>query len=269
MTLKSFGTCTVHEHVFRFRQKWHNHVHAWKTSSSKGSLLRDPSKMVDCDQREFSESVTLHAEQVGPAQALSLNAILHPPAATVHTDATSSSTQDGQQEERRDPGRKRGQKGGMKLASSIWRRGVCGGRRGRGGAKWTGGRIRGRKDGEEEAPALSGAVSVSVCMSVLTQSKSICHQDCHCGTKREGSLPGRTHSEKWRETRQAQWGGVGLRRSAGEGSRNLFRPTCKLQIHPPKSGRSDSIPSSTPHVCWNNVFYNLGLLLFFFLSQIH
>lgn len=39
-------------------------------------------------------------------------------------------------------------------------------------------------------------LSVSVCMSVLTQSKSICHQDCHCGTKREGSLPGRTHSER-------------------------------------------------------------------------
>lgn len=33
--------------------KWHNHVHAWKTSSSKGSLLRDQSVMVDCDQRLF------------------------------------------------------------------------------------------------------------------------------------------------------------------------------------------------------------------------
>lgn len=115
--------------------------------------------MVDCDQREFSESVTLHAKQVGPAQGLSLSAILHPPAATVHTDATSSSTQDGQEEERKDPGRKRGQKGGMKLASSIRRRGVCGGRGRRGGGRWTGGRGRGRKDGkEEEAPVLSGAV---------------------------------------------------------------------------------------------------------------
>lgn len=93
--------------------------------------MRDQSVMVDCDQRsEYSESISLHAEQVGPALALSLNAILHPPTATVHTDTTSSSTQDGRKEERRDPGRKRGQKGGMKLASSTWRRGVRGGRGG-------------------------------------------------------------------------------------------------------------------------------------------
>lgn len=43
---------------------------------------------------------------------------------------------------------------------------------------------------------LSAAVCVCDCVSVLTQSKSICHQGCHCGTKREGSLPGRTHSER-------------------------------------------------------------------------
>ncbi|KAI9539293.1 hypothetical protein NQZ68_005372 [Dissostichus eleginoides] len=79
---------------------------------------------------EYSESISLHAEQVGPARALSLNAILHPPTATVHTNTTSSSTRDGRKEERRDPRRKRGQKGGMKLASSTWRRGVCGGRGG-------------------------------------------------------------------------------------------------------------------------------------------
>lgn len=113
---------------------------------------------MDYDQREYSESISVHAEQVDPALALSLIAILHPPTATVHTDGTSSSTQDGQKEERKDPGRKRGQKGGMKLASSIWRRGVRGGRRRRSGDKWTGGRLRGGKDGEEEAPVLSGAV---------------------------------------------------------------------------------------------------------------
>lgn len=57
-------------------------------------------------------------------------------------------------------------------------------------------------------------LSVSVFMSVLTQSKSICHQDCHCGTKREGSLPGRTHSERNGERqRQAQGGRVEFRRS--------------------------------------------------------
>lgn len=105
-----------------------------KTSSSKGSLLREQSAMVDCDQR-YSESISLHAEQVGPTRALSLNAILQPPTATVHTGiSSSSSTQDGGKEERRDPGRKRGQKGGMKLASSIWRRGVSGSR-GRGGGQ--------------------------------------------------------------------------------------------------------------------------------------
>lgn len=76
-----------------------------KTSSSKGSLLRDQSMMVDCDQRsEYSESISLHAEQVGPTLALSLNAILHPPTATVHTDTASSSTQDGRKEEKEGPG---------------------------------------------------------------------------------------------------------------------------------------------------------------------
>lgn len=65
----------------------------------------------------------MHAEQVGPTLALSLNAILHPPTATVHTNTTSSSPH-GWKEERRDPGRKRGQKGGMKLASSTGE-GVC------------------------------------------------------------------------------------------------------------------------------------------------
>lgn len=50
---------------------------------------------------------------------------------------------------------------------------------------------------------------LSVCLSVLTQSKSICPQDCHCGTKREGSLPGRTHSERNGERqdrhKEARW----------------------------------------------------------------
>lgn len=105
----------------------------------------------------------MHAEQVGPALALSVNAILHPPTATVHTDTTSSSTQEGWKEGRRDPGRKRGQKGGMKLASSTWRRGVW--RQKRGGDKRTGGRLRGGKDGEEEAPVLSGScLCLSVCL---------------------------------------------------------------------------------------------------------
>lgn len=66
----------------------------------------------------------------------------------------------------------------------------------RGGDKWTGGRLRGGGKMGRKRPLCYPELSVSVCMSVLTQSKSICHQDCHCGTKREGSLPGRTHSER-------------------------------------------------------------------------
>lgn len=55
---------------------------------------------------------------------------------------------------------------------------------------------RGKTEGKGGRGLCYPELSVSVCMSVLTQSKSICPQDCHCGTKREGSLPGRTHSER-------------------------------------------------------------------------
>lgn len=146
-----------------------------------------------------SESISLHAEQVGPALALSLNAILHPPTATVHTDTTTSST----------PGRTEGGKEGPGEEERTERRDETGlfhsekgcvwRQRRRGGDNWTGGRLRRGKDGGGEGgkrPLCYPELSVSVCMSVLTQSKSICHQDCHCGTKREGSLPGRTHSER-------------------------------------------------------------------------
>lgn len=146
-----------------------------------------------------SESISLHAEQVGPALALSLNAILHPPTATVHTDTTTSST----------PGRTEGGKEGPGEEERTERRDETGlfhsekgcvwRQRRRGGDNWTGGRLRRGKDGGEgggKRPLCYPELSVSVCMSVLTQSKSICHQDCHCGTKREGSLPGRTHSER-------------------------------------------------------------------------
>lgn len=147
-----------------------------------------------------SESISLHAEQVGPALALSLNAILHPPTATVHTDTTTSST----------PGRTEGGKEGPGEEERTERRDETGlfhsekgcvwRQRRRGGDNWTGGRLRRGKDGGGggggKRPLCYPELSVSVCMSVLTQSKSICHQDCHCGTKREGSLPGRTHSER-------------------------------------------------------------------------
>lgn len=49
-------------------------------------------------------------------------------------------------------------------------------------------------EGRGATPVLSGVVSVSDSLSVFTLSKSICHRNC--GTKREGSLPGRTHLER-------------------------------------------------------------------------
>lgn len=225
-----------------------------RQASSKGSLLRDRSMMVDCDQRysEYSESVSVHAEQVGPALALPLNAILHPPTATVHTDTTSSSTQDGRKEERRDPGRKRAQKGGMKLASSFRRRGVWRQRR-RGGDNWTGGRLRGGERWGRKRPLCYPELSVSVCMSVLTQSKSICHQDCHCGTKREGSLPGRTHSERNGERqdrhKEARWSLGEVQEGGGSG--NLPRPACsynsKHTCHIQEDWTSNSLINTLTH----------------------
>lgn len=94
-----------------------------------------------------SESISLHAEQVGPALALSLNAILHPPTATVHTDTTTSST----------PGRTEGGKEGPGEEERTERRDETGlfhsekgcvwRQRRRGGDNWTGGRLRRGKDG--------------------------------------------------------------------------------------------------------------------------
>lgn len=70
---------------------------------------------------------------------------------------------------------------------------------------------RKREEGEKggATPVLSGGVSVSESLSVLTLSKSICHRNC--GTKREGSLPGRTHLEREMEKRQDSQNRKGLR----------------------------------------------------------
>lgn len=114
---------------------------------------------------------------------------------------------------RRDPGRKRGQKGGMKLASSTWRRGVCGGR---GGDKWTGGRLRGRgKDGEEEAPVLSGAVCVCLYVCSHTVEINLPSGLSLWNKERRKLARSDTLREKWRKTRQAQGGSVEFRRSVG------------------------------------------------------
>lgn len=90
-----------------------------------------------------------------------------------------------------------------------------------------------RKRWGRKRPLCYPELSVSVCMSVLTQSKSICHQDCHCGTKREGSLPGRTHSEKWRKTRQAQDGRVEFTSVGGVRTSNSPHLQPQLQTHLP------------------------------------
>lgn len=142
---------------------------------------------------------------MGPARALSLNAILHPPTATVHTNTSSSSTRDGRKEERRDPRRKRGQKGGMKLASSTWRRGVCGGRS---GDKWTGGRLRGGKDGEEEAPVLSGAVCVCLYVCSHTVEINLPSGLSLWNKERRKLARSDTLRGKWRKTRQVHGGRV-------------------------------------------------------------
>lgn len=135
---------------------------SWEISPWWWTVIREKKK-------KKSESVSVDAEQVGPALALSLNAILHPPTATVHTDTTSSSTQDGRtdgrREERKDPGRKRGQKGGMKLASSNRRRGSEWRQRRRGGDNRREAKRRERFGRGRGAPVLSGAVCfLSVCL---------------------------------------------------------------------------------------------------------
>lgn len=198
--------------------------------------------MVDCDQRLFR--VHIAACRAGRPRSRSLAQRNPPPTNRYcphrhHQQQHPGWTEGGKGGTR---GGRRGQKGGMKLASSTWRRGVCGGRGGggRGGGKWTGGRLRGGRVGRgvgkdgwgRKRPLCYPELSVSVCMSVLTQSKSICHQDCHCGTKREGSLPGRTHSERNGERqRQAQGGAVEFRRGVGGGRGNLRpRPHLQLQL---------------------------------------
>lgn len=130
---------------------------------------------------------------------------------------------DGRREKRREPGEeerteRRDETGLFHLEKGCvwraeeerWRQGVD-----RREVKRRSGRRR-RKRWGRKRPLCYPELSVSVCMSVLTQSKSICHQDCHCGTKREGSLPGRTHSERNGEkTRQARGGRVEFRRRVG------------------------------------------------------
>lgn len=138
--------------------------------SSKGSLWRGQSAIGDCDQR-YSESISLHAEQVGPARALSLNAILQPPTATVQTgtgsSSSSSSTQDGREGGKKErPGEeerteRRDETGLFHVEKGcVWRRRKR--RRRRHVDRLKGGeRRRGR---EEEACAIRSCLCLSVCL---------------------------------------------------------------------------------------------------------
>lgn len=196
-----------------------------------------------CDREiEYSESVSLHAEQVDPALALLLNAILHPPTATVHTGTSSSSTQDGRKEEKEgNPGRKRGQKGGMKLASSTRRRGVCGGRGGRkeeeetSGQEGGGGKGGGVRKRPLCYPELS--VSVTVCLFSHSRNQFAFRTVTVEQREKEACQVGHTQREMEERQRQAQGGMVEFRRGVGRGrsgkwgaSGSLCRPHLQLQL---------------------------------------
>lgn len=196
----------------------------------------------------------MHAEQVGPALALPLNAILHPPTATVHTDTTSSSTQDGRTEGGKEgPGEEESTERRMKLASSIRRRGAWRQRR-RGGDNWTGGRRRGgggEKDGggggEEEAPVLSGAVCFCLYVCSHTVEINLPSGLSLWNKERRKLARSDTLREKWRKTKtgnkEARWslGGVQEWRGGAEVSGNLPGPTCSCtsKHNLPYSGRLD------------------------------
>lgn len=184
-----------------------------------------------------SESISLHAEQVGPALALSLNAILHPPTATVHTDTTTSST----------PGRTEGGKEGPGEEERTERRDETGlfhsekgcvwRQRRRGGDNWTGGRLRRGKDGGEggeEAPVLSGAVCFCLYVCSHTVEINLPSGLSLWNKERRKLARSDTLREKWRKTRQAQGGRVEFRRRAGGVRKSiLLHPQLQLQTHLP------------------------------------
>lgn len=91
----------------------------------------------------------------------------------------------------------------------VWRQ------RRRGGDKWTGGRLRGGKDGEEEAPVLSGAVCVCLYVCSHTVEINLPSGLSLWNKERRKLARSDTLREKWRKTRQAQGGRVEFRRSVG------------------------------------------------------
>lgn len=248
-TLKTFGTWTVHEHVFQFLTKWHNHVHAWKTSSSKGSLLREQSEMCGLwSERVFR--VRIAACRAGRPRSGS-HAQRNPP-------PTSRYCPHQRQKQQQHPGRtgvgKGGTRGGREDRKEGWNwplpfgEGVeaevqTRGQEGEGKRKEKMG-----EEEEEEAPVLSGAVCVCLYVCSHTVEINLPSGLSLWNKERRKLARSDTLREKWRETRQAQGGMVAFRSNVdGDSGNLLLTPPTKLQAHLPKSWKTGaSIPSSTP-----------------------
>lgn len=100
----------------------------------------------------------------------------------------------------------------------VWRQ------RRRGGDKRTGGRLRGGKDGEEEAPVLSGAVCVCLYVCSHTVEINLPSGLSLWNKERRKLARSDTLREKWRKTRQAQGGRVEFRRYVGGGREIYLAP---------------------------------------------
>lgn len=80
--------------------------------------------------------------------------------------------------------------------------------------RWGGG--GGGRGGVGWIKQLSGAVCVCLLVCFLTQSKSICHQDCHCGREKEACQV-RTHLDREIDIERArERGREGRERENGE-----------------------------------------------------
>lgn len=128
---------------------------------------------------------------------------------------------------------------------------MCGGQRRRGGDKWTGGRLRGGKDGEEEAPVLG---AVCVCLYVCSHTVEINLPSGLSLWNKERRKLARSDTlrEKWRKTRQAQGGRVEFRRGTGGGLSNLLGPTCSYNSKHTCRDQEDW----TSNVLINIIFFN-------------
>ncbi len=186
----AFLLALLHEDVILKKQP-HSKTcaHAWKTGSGKQSLW-SPQRCHSGVTTGESESVKQRGEQLDCVPVILLRVPPRPTTRDRHYRP--GKTQGGRED------RKEGWDWPLPLEEECVEAELK-----RGGAKGSRG----------VAPVLSGSVSDS--LSVFTLSKSICHRNC--GTKREGSLPGRTHSERNEEktaTNGQEWrlcvGGGGM-----------------------------------------------------------